>query len=57
MTVTEAVTASGITPSADYKGIENTDDFVLAICTEPARRMLLRTGPSVPTMCGSTAAH
>ena len=23
MTVTEAVTASGITPSADYKGIEN----------------------------------
>lgn len=27
MTVTEAVTASGITPSADYKGIENTDDF------------------------------
>ena len=26
MTVTEAVTVSGITPSADYKGIENTDD-------------------------------
>ena len=46
MTVTEAVTASGITPSADYKGIENTDDFVL-----------VRTGPSVPTMCGSTAVH
>ena len=27
MTVTEAVTASGITPSADYKGIENTDEL------------------------------
>ena len=38
MTVTEAVTASGITPSADYKGIENTDDFVLAICTEASNR-------------------
>ena len=37
MTVTEAVTASGITPSADYKGIENTDDFVLAICTEASK--------------------
>lgn len=34
MTVTEAVKASGITPSADYSGIENTDDFVLAIQTE-----------------------
>ncbi len=34
MTVTEAVTNSGITPSADYAGIENTDDFVLAIQTE-----------------------
>ena len=38
MTVTEAVTASGITPSADYKGIENTDDFVLAICTEASKK-------------------
>lgn len=34
MTVTEAVTNSGITPSADYAGIENTDDFVFAIQTE-----------------------
>ena len=34
MTVTEAVTNSGITPSADYAGIENADDFVLAIQTE-----------------------
>lgn len=34
MTVTEAITNSGITPSADYAGIENTDDFVLAIQTE-----------------------
>ena len=34
MTVTEAVTNSGITPSAEYAGIENTDDFVLAIQTE-----------------------
>ena len=38
MTVTEAVTASGITPSADYKGFENTDDFVLAICTEASKK-------------------
>ena len=38
MTVTEAVTASGITPSAEYKGIENTDDFVLAICTEDGKK-------------------
>ncbi len=34
MTVTEAVTNSGITPSADYIGIERTDDFVFAIQTE-----------------------
>ncbi len=38
MTVTEAVTASGITPSADYKGIENTDDFILAVCTEAGQK-------------------
>lgn len=37
MTVTEAITASGITPSTDYKGIENTDDFVLAICTDDSK--------------------
>lgn len=32
MTVSETIKASGLTPSANYKGIENTDDFVLAIC-------------------------
>lgn len=34
MTVTEAVTASGITPSADYKGTEKADDFIFAIQTD-----------------------
>lgn len=34
MTVTEAVKLSGITPSADYTGIETTDDFLLAVQTE-----------------------
>lgn len=38
MTVTEAVNASGITPSAAYKGIETTDDFVLAVCTEDSKK-------------------
>lgn len=38
MTVTEAVKASGITPSAGYSGIENTDDFVLAICTDSSEQ-------------------
>lgn len=34
MTVTEAVTNSGLTPSATYAGIEETDDFVFAVQTE-----------------------
>lgn len=34
MTVTEAVTNSGLVPDAAYAGIENTDDFVLAIQTQ-----------------------
>ena len=34
MTVSEAITKSGITPSASYTGIETADDFVLAIQTE-----------------------
>ena len=38
MTVTEAVKLSGLTPSADYTGVETTDDFLLA-----ARRRQLLT--------------
>lgn len=34
MTVTEAVKLSGLTPSADYTGVETTDDFLLAVQTE-----------------------
>lgn len=34
MTVAEAITKSGITPSASYTGIETADDFVFAIQTE-----------------------
>ena len=34
MTVTEAVTNSGLTSSASYAGIEETDDFVFAVQTE-----------------------
>lgn len=30
MTVSEAITKSGITPSASYTGIETANDFVLA---------------------------
>ena len=37
MTVTAAVTASGITPSADYTGVETTDDFLLAVQTEASQ--------------------
>lgn len=38
MTVSETVKGLGITPSSDYSGIENTDDFVLAICTEDSKK-------------------
>ena len=34
MTVSEAITKSGVTPSASYTGIETADDFVFAIQTE-----------------------
>ena len=34
MTVKEAITKSGITPSASYAGIETADDFLLAFQTE-----------------------
>lgn len=34
MTVAEAITKSGIAPSASYTGIETADDFVFAIQTE-----------------------
>lgn len=36
MTVSETITATGITPSADYTGIETANDFVLAICSDAA---------------------
>ena len=38
MTVSEAITKSGITPSASYTGIETADDFVFAIQTESANQ-------------------
>ena len=38
MTVAEAITKSGITPSASYTGIETADDFVFAIQTESANQ-------------------
>ena len=56
MTVTEAVKLSGLTPNADYTGVETTDDFLLAVQTE-ASQTDVKTGWSVPTMYGSTAAH
>ncbi len=34
MTVSEAITKSGLTPSASYTGIETADDFLLAFQTE-----------------------
>lgn len=37
MTVAEAITKSGITPSASYTGIETADDFVFAIQTESTK--------------------
>lgn len=38
MTVAEAITKSGITPSASYTGIETADDFVFAVQTESAKQ-------------------
>lgn len=37
MTVSETIKAAGITPSADYTGVEMADDFLLAIQTEPTQ--------------------
>ena len=37
MTVTEAVKLSGLTPNADYTGVETTDDFLLAVQTEASQ--------------------
>ena len=34
MTVTEAITKSGLTPSASYTGIETANDFILAFQTD-----------------------
>ena len=36
MTVSETIAKTGITPSADYKGIEEADDFIFAIQTDKA---------------------
>lgn len=34
MTVSEAVTKSGITPNAEYTGVETANDFIFAVCTD-----------------------
>ena len=44
MTVAEAITKSGITPSASYTGIETADDFVFAIQTESTGTVTSKTG-------------
>lgn len=46
MTVTEAITASGITPSASYTGVEQNDDYILAIQTAEAQ-----TSPAAYVVC------
>ena len=38
MTVSEAITKSGITPSASYTGIEAANDFVLAFQTDKSKQ-------------------
>ena len=38
MTVAEAITKSGITPSASYTGIETANDFVLAFQTDKSKQ-------------------
>ena len=38
MTVSEAITKSGITPSASDTGIETANDFVLAFQTDPSKQ-------------------
>ena len=38
MTVSEAITKSGITPSASYTGIETANDFVLAFQTDKSKQ-------------------
>ena len=56
MTVTEAVKLSGLTPSADYTGVETTDDFLLAVQTEASQTDVKNWVVCADT-CGSTAAH
>lgn len=46
MTVKEALTAWGVTPSADYTGEETADDFILGIQTETTQ-----TSPENYTVC------
>lgn len=57
MTVAEAITKSGITPSASYTGIETADDFVFAIQTESAKQTKETPGSSAPTTSRSTAVR
>ena len=38
MTVSEAITKSGITPSASYTGIETANDFILAFQTDKSKQ-------------------
>ena len=38
MTVAEAITKSGITPSASYTGIETANDFILAFQTDKSKQ-------------------
>lgn len=38
MTVKEAITKIGITPSASYTGTEDADDMVFAICTDKSKQ-------------------
>ena len=42
MTVSEAITKSGITPSASYTGIETANDFILAFQIEKIGRASCR---------------
>lgn len=38
MTVKEAMTGIGVTPSADYTGVEMANDFIFAICTDKSKQ-------------------
>ena len=57
MTVAEAITKSGITPSASYTGIETADDFVFAIQTESTQSKETDWGGLRRPRQGSTAVR